>query len=719
MKKQIFLLLLTLLPIVASAHDIEVANADGKTIYYKWVNNNTELAVSYRGSSYNDYSNEYSGNVVIPESVTYNGNTYSVTSIGSQAFQGCSGLTSVTIPNSVTSIGYRAFYNCSGLTSVTIPNSVTSIGSQAFYYCSGLTSVTIPNSVTSIGSQAFYVCSGLTSVIIGSGVTSIGSDAFSNTSLKKTIWLTNTPPSGYTNANGTINYVSNDKFSSLSNVVKYQFLSSYFDVDGIRYVPVSPSERTCDAIDCVYNESAANTKISSTVTNRGITLNVQNIQPYICYNNKFIESLTCNNAGDISQYAFAGCSSMTSISLGEKITSIGKSAFQNCSSLESIVIPDLVTSIEDHTLYGCSALKELKIGAGVKTIKQYAFYGCNSLPSITIPAAVTNISNYIFENCIGLKEVIISDSEEQLTLGSNGSNPIFSSCQLDSVYIGRKISYNKTSSYGYSPFYRNTYLRAVKITDKETEISTNEFYGCTNLQRVIIGDGVTTIGDYAFSGCQNLKSFAFGTQVQTIGKEAFSDCTSVIEIASKAQTPPTCGTQALDDISKWDCTLYVPEGCLAAYQEADQWKDFFFTEEGEGTVGPDGNPDDPNVQKCAKPTITLKNGKLHFECETDGVDYHYTVSAPQTAGDSGNDIDVSTTYIIRVFASKKGYLESDVATAEIDFRNSGGGGGLKGDVNDDGEVDIADAVKIVNLVVGKIPALARPAKEVKDEKVPQ
>ncbi|MDD6851033.1 MAG: leucine-rich repeat domain-containing protein, partial [Bacteroidales bacterium] len=158
MKTRLFLravltAMLTLVATTASAHDFE---ADG--IFYNYKGDGT-VSVTFKGSTYDEYANEYTGDVIIPSSVTYSGTTYSVTRVNSYAFSGCSGLTSVSIPNSVNSIGNGVFEGCSGLTSVSIPNSVNSIGNSAFYGCSGLTSVSIPNSVTSIDQYAFQGCS--------------------------------------------------------------------------------------------------------------------------------------------------------------------------------------------------------------------------------------------------------------------------------------------------------------------------------------------------------------------------------------------------------------------------------------------------------------------------------------------------------------------------------------------------------------------------------
>ena len=167
---------LTLVATTASyTYDFEVGS-----IYYSKIGEKEVMVTSG--------DNKYTGDIEILSSVTYSGTTYPVTSIGNSAFKGCSGLKSVTIPNSVTSIGNYAFYECSGLTSVIIGNSVTSIGDKAFQDCSGLTSVTIPNSVTSIGESAFQYCRRLTDVTIGNSVTSIGESAFQDCSGLRTIF---------------------------------------------------------------------------------------------------------------------------------------------------------------------------------------------------------------------------------------------------------------------------------------------------------------------------------------------------------------------------------------------------------------------------------------------------------------------------------------------------------------------------------------------------
>ena len=227
MKKQLLFLVMMMLPLVASADAVEING-----IYYNLITKAQQAEVTSN-------PNQYTGSIVIPESVNYNEVTYSVTSIGNKAFRDCSALTSIKMPNSVTSIGGEAFAYCIGLTSVTIPNSVTtiifgafagcysltsinipnsvtkiddeifsgcssltsiiipnsvtSIGGYAFLGCSGLTSITIPNSVTSIGDYAFANCSGLTSVTIGCGVTSIGDNAFDGVDIPTIISLIENP----------------------------------------------------------------------------------------------------------------------------------------------------------------------------------------------------------------------------------------------------------------------------------------------------------------------------------------------------------------------------------------------------------------------------------------------------------------------------------------------------------------------------------------------
>ena len=549
----------------------------------------------------------------------------SVTSIGELAFYGCSGLTAVEIPSSVTSIGEWAFYGCSSLTAVEIPNSVTSIGNSAFEDCIGLTAVEIPNSVTSIGNSAFYGCSKLHSVTIGTGVLSIDQYAFDRP--EKVIWLCNTPPEGYTNAQGSVNYVANTSYGGLRNVKVYPYLSSLFEVGGIKYVPVSPSERTCEAIDCAYDTTSV-VRIGRTVNYQGVEMTVEDIRPYVCYDNDHMKALHLDGyVGDIGDEAFYGCDNLAGIIIPNTVDSLGASCFQGCTALTQATINatgslgascfqgctaltqadinvngDLggscfkgCTALTQATINvngslgascfeGCSALTQAILGDSITEISGSCFKDCSALTEITVPAAVKRTGNNVFEGCSSLANVTIADRDSILTLGYNyydtysdyDNEPMFADCPLNTVYIGGNISYPTEASRGYSPFYRNTSLETVTITDKETEISENEFYGCTNLKNVTLGDGIETIGRYAFSGCAALEDFTFGSSLDTIGAEAFSDCTAMTRLVSRTAEPPVCGPQALDDINKWTCKLYVPDASIDAYKAADQWKEFFF-----------------------------------------------------------------------------------------------------------------------------------------------
>ena len=275
----------------------------------------------------------------------------------------------------------------------------------------------------------------------------------------------------------------------------------------------------------------------------------------------------------VGTYCFYGCTAMKSAVIGDGLTNVEGYTFANCSGLDSVKIGNGVTAINGYAFKGCSSLKDIEFGDSVATINNNAFQGCSSLPIVTIPQTVTRIGNYAFSDCSSLADVIIADRTTALALGSNGSSSLFIDCPLDSVYIGGQITYST------SPFYRNTSLRTAVISDRETQVYANEFFGCTALKNVTIGNGVSGIGDYAFSGCSSLEGFSFGSNMERIGAEAFSDCTNLTSITSHAAVPPTCGTQALDDINKWNCVLRVTSGYASAYTAADQWKEFFFVED--------------------------------------------------------------------------------------------------------------------------------------------
>ena len=364
MKKNIIRPLLAIVCLLSSigvyAHDFKV---DG--IYYRLLSEENQVAVTYYGDDEYDVPEEYkyTGSVTIPETVTYQGATYSVTSIGAHAFDCCSGLTEVTIPNSVTSIGYYAFFCCDGLTEITIPNNVTSIGDRAFTYCSSLNEITIPNSVTSIGDEAFYNCTGLTEVTIGNGVTSIGKWAFASCYRLTEVTIPN-----------SVNSIGDGAFRLCT---------------GLKEIIIPNSVTSIGYEAFFYCTGLTEVTIGSSVTS-------------------------------IGEWAFACCSSLNEITIPNSVTSIGDEAFYSCTGLTSMAVEEgnivydsrencnaIIETATNTLITGC---KNSFIPNSVTSIGESAFYGCNGLTEITIPNSVTSIGDEAFYYCTGLTEITIGNS---------------------------------------------------------------------------------------------------------------------------------------------------------------------------------------------------------------------------------------------------------------------------------------------------------------------
>ncbi|MGM9810089.1 MAG: leucine-rich repeat protein [Paludibacteraceae bacterium] len=397
------------------------------------------------------YVDSLASTISIPETVSFNEQTYSVTSIGENACYSCSALTSITIPNSVTRIGNSAFNGCYSLTSITIPNSVTSIGEEAFYGCSALTSITIPNSVTSIGYSAFSGCSALTSITIPNSVTSIGSYAFSGcTALTKT------------NYTGDIagwcaiqfdNYISNPIYYSRNLYIN--------DVE-IKDL-VIPNSVT----------SIGNSAFDGCSSLTSITIP--------------------NSVTSIGHSAFNACSALTSITIPNSVTSIGYSAFNGCSALTSITIPNSVTSIENHAFSYCSSLTSITIPNSVTNIGSYAFKDCSSLTSITIPNSVTRIAEYAFSGCSRLTSVIsMSCTPPERVLGD-----VFNDTPWEKTLVVPNSSVNEyRHHYPWSLFLYIERMYALNIQSSDARLGTAQIDQDVDCDSVAIISATANDGYY-------------------------------------------------------------------------------------------------------------------------------------------------------------------------------------------------------------------------------
>ncbi|MCR4916114.1 MAG: leucine-rich repeat domain-containing protein [Prevotella sp.] len=301
-------LLFSMAGITASAHDIEVNN-----IFYNYTSDGTELIVTFQGDFYESYPYEYYGDVAIPEEVTYMNRVRKVTGIGRNAFAGCKGLSSVSIPNSVTSIGKNAFAGCEGLSSVTIPNSVTSIGEFAFSDCRNLTSVIIPNNVTSIKERTFSGCEKISSIIIPNNVTTIGDYAFTYCKSLSSLTIGN-----------NVTNIENSAFSDCTDLTSVTIPNSVTSIGKNAFS------------DC------------------------RNLTSVIFGNNVTI----------IDDWAFSGCRRLSSITIPKTVTKIGSRAFYNTDFTFIISLIESPFSINSNA-FSLNTFKNTTLYVPFGTIDKY------------------------------------------------------------------------------------------------------------------------------------------------------------------------------------------------------------------------------------------------------------------------------------------------------------------------------------------------------------
>ena len=383
----------------------------------------------------------------------------------------------------VTQIGYDAFNDCTELTSITIPDGVTCIGNSAFSYCTSLETVTIPNSVTQIYSRAFYDCTLLKEVTIPASVTSIGNEAFGYYYVRDS--------SETKKADGfKINYVNNTRghwYAIKNGFTDEACLLTELQDDGTlkisKYIGSDTVYVIPDEIDGKKVTSIGSDAFQKCTSLTSITIP---------------DSVT-----DIEQYAFEGCTSLSDITLPDSLTSIGLSAFESCTALTDIALPDSLTYIDGFAFANCTSLKTVTVPASVTFIGGWAFgyyfEDGNIDARVAFDDFTINYTKHTAGHLYAIENGFTDEACLLTELQDDGTLKISKYIGSDTVYvIPDEIDGKKVTSIGYSAFENLTSLTSVTIPDSVTDIGFQAFHNCTSLKSVTIPASVISIGTYAF-----------------------------------------------------------------------------------------------------------------------------------------------------------------------------------------------------------------------------
>jgi len=418
------------------------------------------------------------------------------------------------------------------------------------------------------------------------------------------------------------------------------------------------------------------------------------------------------------------------------VTRIGSSAFIE-SSISSVSIPSSVTNIDNSAFHSCTNLTSITIPQSVETIGAWAFCGCTSLSTVNIEGSFSALDPWdiynIFDNSCPITTINVPDLNTWLNIKWNtGLQGVHLSYHLyiNGVEVKDLVIPAGTKSIGRSAFQGCVGLTSVTIPESVETIGWGAFQYCDGLTSITIPTNMTSIGRSAFSDCNGLTSVIIPKNVSEIGTEAFQNCSGLTSITIEG-SEFILGPSAFSDCNKltdvyftglvddgfviarlggrWDnpytiplngttpddysnITVHVP----SVFQ--NKYPTFFF-ENGISKYGFKDlkTLDGSGIAKCEKPVITFINGKLSFSCATPGVDFHWTIKNSNSEDGSGVSSELYPSFTVSVVATKEGYVSSDMETRLFDCNT----GALKGDVDGNGVVNVADHVELSNIILNQ------------------
>lgn len=427
-------------------------------------------------------------------------------------------------------------------------------------------------------------------------------------------------------------------------------ISAYdFEVDGIYYNITSIADKTVEVTngpptDIIVNPTGeVHLVIQSSNAYSGDIVIPSSVQ----YQNYTF------NVTAIGRSAFHYCEYLTTIKIPNSITKIGEYAFCRCKNLATIEIPNSITEIGMYGFSQCG-LKTIKIPNNVKTIGLCTFTECSNLIAIELPNNIESIEDAMFQRCSNLTTVNIPNSVTEIGV------LVFSDCtSLTVINIP-----NNVTSIGHSAFMGCSSLTTINIPNSLTEINGSTFSGCNNLTTIDIPYCITKIGGSAFFGCNSLTTINIPYSIIEIGDKAFDSCANLMQINCLATNPPKIGNNTFTINQRLFSTLNVPESCTTDYRNAEYWKDFV-------NIVENGKP--VETKKCETPTISYVAGKLKFSSNTEGAEFHYTLTNKDVKNSitySDGTVNLDACYCITAYTTAEGYLQSEPATATLYWINA-------------------------------------------------